>query len=473
MVRLRYRYFIALVSSVVAAALALPAAAGAHHPAGARASEAPPADSVSPRVGEALGEDVVPLPGDLYKVKVDGPNLVTHGPDAKPDLGARARAAGATRGIGFSSGDEERAPVCATDYYQHILYARPSSAEDRLSQVKPDIQAAVRRMNAVLNADAIESGGVSADYKLLCDGAGAIRVDGFVSSGNGFEAIVNSARAAGFDEPNADYTIFFDGTTSYCGVGSYASDESPLVTNASNAGGGYAIAYRDCWNNETPMHENGHNQGAVQYNGPYSTGTGGHCYDEDDVMCYSPDGGDLNQGGTILRCSERIHFDCGYDDYFNASAVPGAYLATHWNIGSAVNRFISFGLSDGGDGGSGTDDPPDTPLPVVLLRNKVRTASSSAAAGGWRYFKTRVPRGRRALRIAVAGGSSQDLDLYVRRGSQPTLDEFSCRSSDSGSGEVCRVRRPRPGRWFAGVYTFVGSADSPFTIRAVRIPFRR
>jgi hypothetical protein len=32
------------------------------------------------------------------------------------------------------------------------------------------------------------------------------------------------------------------------------------------------------------MHESAHNQGAVQYGAPNSTGTGGHCYDELDAM---------------------------------------------------------------------------------------------------------------------------------------------------------------------------------------------
>lgn len=465
-----------LVSSVAAAVLALPAAAGAHHPEAARAAEIPPAEPVPARVAAALGEKVVPLAGGLYKVKVPGPNLVTHGPDPQRDLGSRARAAGALAGgVGFRAGDAERAPVCATDYYQHVLYGRLATGEDRLAQVKGDLQAAVRRMNAVLNADATEYGTVSADYKVLCDGAGAIQVDGFVSTGSGFSAIVTSARAAGFDAATADYTIFFDASSSYCGVGSYAEDESPLITNASNQGGGYGVAYRDCWLNETPMHENGHTQGAVQYNAPYSTGTGGHCYDEDDVLCYSPDGGDLNQGGTILRCSERIHFDCGGDDYFNPAPLPGAYLATHWNLGSAVNRFIVLGLPGGGD--DGTSPPPVEPTEptptVVLLRNGVRTRAESAAPGGWRYFKTRLPRGRRALRIVVRGGPSQDLDLYVRRGGKPTLESFSCRSTNRDSAERCLVRRPRPGLWFAGVYNFNGAEGSRFTIRADALKFKK
>ena len=60
-------------------------------------------------------------------------------------------------------------------------------------------------------------------------------------------------------------------------------------------------------------------------------------------MCYAPDGGDLHQEGTINRCTDRIHFDCGYDTYFDSAPEPGEYLATHWNIGSDLNRFLVFG----------------------------------------------------------------------------------------------------------------------------------
>ena len=91
------------------------------------------------------------------------------------------------------------------------------------------------------------------------------------------------------------------------------------------------------------MHENGHNEGAVQYGAPFSTGTGAHCWDENDVMCYSPDGGDLHQQGTIIRCTDQLHFDCGNDDYFDSSPESCEYLATHWNLGSRLNRFIAFG----------------------------------------------------------------------------------------------------------------------------------
>ena len=286
----------------------------------------------------ALGGDAEPVTDTLYEVDVPGgPDLLTHGPDLQLD-------AAQERATGFSAGAPERPPVCATDNYQQILYGHLATAPDRLASVKGAIRSQMMRTNALLNQDSLDSGGPTADYKMLCDSSGQIDVQGFTATGATFSEVVAGARLAGFKNPAVDYTIFFDDPTSNaCGVGSYYNDERLTADNRSNTGGGFGVAYSDCWFGSTPMHENGHNQGAVQRGAPYSTGTGGHCWDEQDVMCYAPDGGDLHQEGTIERCADRVHFDCGYDTYFDTAPEPGEYLATHWNIGSSLNRFLVFG----------------------------------------------------------------------------------------------------------------------------------
>ena len=35
-------------------------------------------------------------------------------------------------------------------------------------------------------------------------------------------------------------------------------------------------------------------------------------------------------------------FDCHKDDYFHTSPGGSNYLATHWNLGNSLNRFIDF-----------------------------------------------------------------------------------------------------------------------------------
>lgn len=287
---------------------------------------------------QILGTDAEANKDDLYRIPTEeGPDLLTHGPDLQLD-------APEERNDGFSAGDPERPPVCATDHYQQILYGHPATAPDRLASVAGSLRSEMLRANALLNQSSLDSGGPTADYKMLCGTGGQIDIQSFTAAGSSFTQVVTGAQAAGFDDPNVDYTIFYDDPASNaCGVGSYYNDDRLIAGNRSNSGGGYGVTYSSCWYGTTPMHENGHNEGAVQNGAPYSTGTGGHCWDEEDVMCYAPDGGDLHQEGTIERCTDKVYFDCGFDTYFDSAPEAGEYLASHWNIGSSLNRFIVFG----------------------------------------------------------------------------------------------------------------------------------
>jgi hypothetical protein len=347
-----------------------------------------------------LGKETRATADGLFRVAPDhGPALYTHGPDLRAYSGSEP---------GFRPGDPERSPVCATDYYQHVIYAYPGvalpgNAAERIAEIR----AIVRRMNAILNADSIASGGVSADYKVLCDGSGRIRVDTLALPALDFSSIIDAARLIGLVNPRADYTIFVDAVdTGFCGVGTYAGDESPGPGNANNSGGGFAAIERGCWHTTAPMHENGHNQGAVQYSAPSSTGLGAHCAVDYDVMCYSPDGGDLRQGGTTVRCGDRIHFDCGYNDYFDSAPEPGEYLASHWNLGSPANRFIRFSLPTGNDPAPATGTPAtDSSRPLVVITQRP-----------WRIVRT----SRKARRVklgfnAYEAGASYRCRLDRRR----------------------------------------------------------
>lgn len=463
----------------IALLIGLVSAAFSAFPGAAFADESVP--GLTDAEAATLGEDVEPLEAGLYEVEVPGPDLITHGPDSETRLDARASAGG----IGFQPGDAERNPVCGTDYFQHILYARPASAPDRLDEVRPQIQAAIRRMDAVLNQDALASAGVTADYKVLCGGDHQPRVDGFVSNASDFDSIVTAARNNGFDDAIADYTIFYDAGTNECGVGSYTDDERLSVNNAANSGGGYGVIYRGCWFTETPMHENAHAQGAIQYGAPNSTGTGGHCYDEDDVMCYAPDGGNLHQSGTVTRCSDRIHFDCGNDDYFDPAPEAGEYLSNHWNLGSPLNRFITFGANQS-ETPPASDPSSGNPNPVGGLIGTVtgvvgslvsggsgtpaKGSGQAAGAGGWRFFTTKVRRGTSALTVWLRGAGTANLDLYARKAKQPNEKIFACRSAGARSHEVCRITFPGPGLWYIGVRTADSSTGAQFSIRSRQTP---
>lgn len=211
-----------------------------------------------PEYVEHLGPACILPSGDYEVFLADGSRLITHGPDPLPPPGD----------VGFDADDDQRDPVCATEWKMHVLYGHQTGEPDRSAEVAEDLRSAVRRMNALLNTEALESGGVEADYKVLCDDDGDIRIDVFEGPVTGtdpayttdFNNIVDAARAAGHTDGKTDYLIFFDGNSAgVCGVGNIAYDDRLTADNDNMVGPDYGVAYESCWFGRTPMHENGHN----------------------------------------------------------------------------------------------------------------------------------------------------------------------------------------------------------------------
>ena len=414
-----------------------------------------------------LGANFQDMGNGHFKLRLrDGKSVITHGPDFLE-----------SHGLSISPGDPERSPACATDYYQHVLYGRSAATADRYATMKASIQGSMRRINAALNEAALESGSVTADYKVLCDVQGQIAVGQFTNTAtSSFTDIINAAKAAGFNKTNVDYTIYYDGAgpAGTCGIASLYWDERLSATNYNNNGGGFAVSYSGCWE-MIPMHENGHNQGAVQFYAPNGTGDGGHCQDEQDVMCYA-DGGS-RYTGLIQRCTTELRFDCGYDDYFDASPEPGEYLAGHWNMGSPLNRFIRFGSTvipppppTATPTPTPTNGDPDPSTPT--LTNNVRRAGTAGTVGTWRYYKIYVPAGKARLWVYLDGPActttpcASDLNLYTRRSAKPTLSTYICAARTGDADEVCTYYSPISGWYYFGIYNNRGPAVA-HTIRAI------
>ena len=390
----------------------------------------------------ALGGNATSAGAGLYRVPVgSGESLLTHGPDPATPATRSARR--------LARGDEERRPLCAGDYYQHVLVGRLAGTPDRLAGDAGEVRGIIGRVNAQLNADALASGGVNADFKVLCDGDGSLRVDSFESPSTEFSDIVRAARAAGFNAPNADYTIFFDAPSSgdVCGVASFNANERLIADNASNKGSGYGVTYQPCWYGDAPMHEIGHTQGAVQYSAPHSTGTGGHCNQLLDVICYAPDGGDRNQTPPTLDCPEVPRFDCGYDDYFDAAPEPGEYLAGHWNLGSPLNRFIAFGPAEP----ASVQPLPEPACARAACASRLRLGVPKHGVGDAAarvLYRLRVPAHTPVLRLGVT--APQPLDLWARHEALPGA-ESACRTKRRAAAETCRIAQPRAGDWLVAL----------------------
>lgn len=77
----------------------------------------------------------------------------------------------------------------------------------------------------------------------------------------------------------------------------------------------------------------------------------------------------------------------------------------------------------------------------------------SGTRNTWQYFTLDVAAGSSLLNAAISGGTG-DADVYVRFGSEPTLNNFSCRPFVNGNNENCSIQNPAAGTWYIGVHAF-------------------
>ena len=288
-----------------------------------------------------------PVEGGWEVILEDGSRVPTHGPDmaaAEPE-GPVAAYLGVT--------PPEAPPTCAPSgtYGGRVIYARPSSAQDRYADQRDDIIRAVKEANGVLRIEAAEMGR-SISFRIRCDASGEIAVANeplpLSDTPQSFAAITQALKNRGYTAIDTKYWVFWDGDTSCSGCagqGTLYYDDRLILENYNNGAPGtvpmFAIAYTTTYfDHDVILHEAAHNLGAVQKTAPHTSG-GGHCNDDKDIMCYR-DGGPSSGGYSAGVCSDREWFDCNHDDYFHVNPPVGNYLATHWNLGSGLNRFIDF-----------------------------------------------------------------------------------------------------------------------------------
>lgn len=260
-----------------------------------------------------------------------------HGADPRgPDV-----AVAATRG--------SPVPTCqdpGADYLVRPIYARAHDLPDGYNASLATIRGIVSDANRILDQAAIATGG-HATLRVPCVDGVVTVVNAVLDTGAAqasFGSILADLADLGYNDPSEKYVVYYDDASmqSECGcsgIGSIYRDSRADAGNANNgnAGAMYAVDYAagvGTW-----LHELGHNLGAVQLDAPHTSG-GWHCVDGLDVMCYD-DGGWNADNYTSGACSTSV-FDCGHDDYFSRSPPVGSYLASHWNLGSRVVRFLAF-----------------------------------------------------------------------------------------------------------------------------------
>jgi hypothetical protein len=372
----------------------------------------------------------------------------THGPDPAPageNLASPSTPALRSEGVAHTE-----AVPCIGDgvsgYRVQAVYAHPGDMASRYGAVAAAIRGyAAANVDDVVAASAAETGG-SRTVRFVTDASCQLDVDEVRLSAAGddtFPNTIKELRALGYTRPDRKYLVWMDtppGRSSvYCGISQLYYDETDAVSNLNNGHpsvqGMFSRVDAGCWGSTgTPYeaHELMHSLGAVQRNAPHSTNrfpppAGAHCTDNYDVMCYDDDGSGPAVSTVVCpsAAAER-RFDCGHDDYFSTSPVPGSYLDTHWN--SADSRFLDASQPIGvaNDAFASAQDLEGGVVSTVgttvgATREAGEPNHAGQAGGASVWYRWRAPTGGPVTVRTV--GSSFDTLLAVYSGS--ALDGLS------------------------------------------------
>jgi serine protease len=202
-------------------------------------------------------------------------------------------------------------------------------------------------------------------------------------------------------------------------------------------------------------------------------------------------GGGGNQAPAANFTSSCSSLTCSFTD--TSTDADGTIASRSWNFGdgttstaanpsktyaAAGTYTVTLTVTDnaGATGttsksvtvGSGGDPDPGTPT----LTSGVSKSGTSAASGGFVYYKIAVPAGASKLTIALTGpscgllGCSPDLDLFARRAAKPTTTAKDASAETGSSTETVTISNPAADWYYIGVYTYSGSSGKAFSVKA-------
>jgi hypothetical protein len=313
-----------------------------------------------------------------------------------------------------------------------LYYAHFAGAPDRYGSYVGDIQSQFWMVDAnYIDYDATLYGGPDMHLYVECDSGGMPAVHDIALStsigGSDYSTIVSDMQNQGHSSSLAHYWVWTDGnpTSGYAGQSSVIGDDSPGTSNAINASNAYSINYGYGGASGGAgifAHENGHAMGAVQLSAPDTSGAW-HCTDGSDVMCYN-DGGPNAWAYTNSICGSAPNgtslLDCRRDNYFDPCPPAGNYLATHWNIASANNKWLHVS--------SGTSTSwyyPPTAVIQGTQTNLTVQVNGASCGGGTVTFSTQSG----TLGTAAVYGNLASISLASLK-----IGQYTITASFSGSG---------------------------------------
>ncbi|TFD70600.1 Ig-like domain-containing protein [Cryobacterium sp. Hb1] len=296
------------------------------------------------------------------KITVAKTTLCSHGPDPVAAFGGAAKlkqtSALEEQRVAAAPASELTA-LCSAGGVSgkriEVIYGVPQDRTNRFAEMLAPLRDIMRQVNN--NLEAVDAA-TSQSYRFLCTNGADVTVrnvtlaqvgtdgtytfdDYVVSMQNQVERGLGPVNYIVNDRLYITYIDQIQDVYPYGGQGELTGDDQPsAAANANNdSRPRYSMsAYLDM---SVIAHEIGHNIGAVQDSAPHST-KGGHCYDENDLMCYDDGGPYFALGGrlTFTCVGLASAVDCHSEDYYYPGTPPASnYLATHWN--TANSGFLS------------------------------------------------------------------------------------------------------------------------------------
>ncbi|HPM20249.1 MAG TPA: pre-peptidase C-terminal domain-containing protein [Thermotogota bacterium] len=100
---------------------------------------------------------------------------------------------------------------------------------------------------------------------------------------------------------------------------------------------------------------------------------------------------------------------------------------------------------------------------VTPLQNDVAVTNLSGTQGQKRYYQIQVPAGSTQVTFQIYGGTG-DADLYIRKGSLPTLSTFDARPYLYGNNETVTFNNPQPNTYYVMIHGY--SAYNTLSLKA-------
>jgi len=101
-----------------------------------------------------------------------------------------------------------------------------------------------------------------------------------------------------------------------------------------------------------------------------------------------------------------------------------------------------------------TPTPSPTPAPIDITSRSIQGRFTSSSQQAYYYFD--IPAGVSSCTVSLTGLGSRNFNLYIKKGTDPSLSSYDYASTGQTSIETIRLENPLPGRYHVMVHAYSG-----------------